>query len=231
MLSLQDQLKSEMIVATSGFILPANNYFYEFEPDSDIDDILNRSIVVNNSTVHEFYKKQDVYKSESISKVYKDYITNKSFDNYIKLLDISMDILKDINCELFFKMQLTNRYLSPISLNFCKDLLTVTNKPSSRIRNYTEGFVSCARGYYSPPSYYGVAEEIKFLETYKNYAILPFNLRFTLHNDLTEKEIKDQIFDFSKKTKHQTWSGLLSTLFLKPSTFEVFFRYIFVDQY
>ena len=140
-----------------------------------------------------------------------------------------MDILKVIDCHFFFKLQLTNRYLSPISINFCKDLITCTKGSlHNNLTALTSHRVSIKNGNKDSDIW---QTRLKFLDTYKDYAILPFSARFTLNNNLTDTDIKKLTFEISDNAYLQSWQSLLGTLFMYPSAFEVFFRYIFVDQY
>lgn len=115
----------DYIVASSGFIIPKNHYYQQFDPkESPADAFFNRNtIMTNNTKIIEFYKDHNVYRSEVISKALNDYINYNSFDNYIRLIDITTDVFKDITFMEFFKTQATNSYLSNLSYKFCLDVL------------------------------------------------------------------------------------------------------------
>jgi len=112
------------IVATSGFILPENNYFTPFDMDETVSDIIfNSHIVTANTNIRDFYANKDVYRSESITNAIDVYLTKKDFDSYVNLLNITLEILKEIDFMSFFKLQASNKHLSPISFNFCLDVV------------------------------------------------------------------------------------------------------------
>jgi len=72
-----------------------------------------------------------------------------------------------------------------------------------------------------------------FFKTYRQYAIFPFNLRFSINNGLTSERIEEnlKIMRNSKKRSLATWQNLLSKLANDRSAFCTFFKYIFVDSY
>jgi hypothetical protein len=126
---------TDYIIASSGFILPANNYFKPFEPKDTITDaIFNRSIVTSlNPQVLKFYQDKNVFRSETINSALNDYLSTKSFEDYINLINIATDIFKEIDFSSFFKLQATNVNLSPISFKFCLDVVS-----GKFISNYNE---------------------------------------------------------------------------------------------
>lgn len=115
----------EFIIASSGFMLPANNYFTPFQPEDTISDsIFNRSIVSsNNIALIEFYRNKNVYRSDTINKMLDNYHDSPTFENYITLINIAIEIFKEIDFSSFFKLQATNTTLSNISRKFCLDCI------------------------------------------------------------------------------------------------------------
>lgn len=114
----------DFILATSGFILPKNTYFEQFKDDGSLtDEIFNRSVVVStSSSLIEYFKNNVVYKSTTVNESYNKYLTTKEFEDYITLIDIVIDIVKDIDIATFFKVQATNKHLSNIAFKFCLDV-------------------------------------------------------------------------------------------------------------
>lgn len=127
---------SDFIIASSGFILPHNNYFKPFDPKDELGDaIFNRSIGSSvNPEILKFYQDKNVYRSETINKAYNDYIASQSFEDYINLINIAIDIFKEIDFSAFFKLQATNINLSPMSFKFCLDV--VSGKFNSNYNDY-----------------------------------------------------------------------------------------------
>lgn len=191
---------NEFIIAASGFMLPANNYFKPFTPEETISDsIFNRSIVASNdAALVEFYKNKNVYRSDTINKLLDAYHDNQNFENYIALVNIAIEIFKEIDFSSFFKLQATNTCLSNISHKFCLD---------------------CING--------------KFFSNYRDYAIVPFNIRFVNNNALTSEKVTENIREFEKQTYYvNNWETFITELAgTNRDTFITFFKYIFADYY
>lgn len=191
---------NEFIVAASGFMIPQNSYFKPFEPeDSSLDSIFSRSIVSKkDSSLLEFYKNKNVYRSDPINKLLNNYQTEPSFENYMNLLNVAIDIFKEIDFSSFFKLQATNTNISPMSRKFCLD---------------------CMSG--------------KFFMNYRDYSIVPFNIRFVNNNALTADQVKNNIREFEKQSFYvNNWETFLSEMSENSrDAFVTFFKYIFADYY
>lgn len=191
---------NEFIVAASGFMIPANNYFKPFQPEDTVSDaIFNRSIVASNDALLvEFYKNKNVYRSETINKLLNNYLESSTFENYIALVNVAIEIFKEIDFSSFFKLQATNTTLSNMSRKFCLD---------------------CING--------------KFFTNYRDYAIVPFNIRFVHNNALTTDKVVENLREFEKQTYYvNNWETFLTELAeTNRDTFITFFKYIFADYY
>lgn len=191
---------NEFIVAASGFMIPANNYFKPFQPEDTVSDaIFNRSIVASNDALLvEFYKNKNVYRSETINKLLNNYLESSTFENYIALVNVAIEIFKEIDFSSFFKLQATNTTLSNMSRKFCLD---------------------CING--------------KFFTNYRDYAIVPFNIRFVHNNALTTDKVVENLREFEKQTYYvNNWETFLTELAeTNRDTFVTFFKYIFADYY
>lgn len=118
--------RTNFIISSGGFIIPANNYFKPFDPKGpDIDSIFNRTMASSiNPEILRFYQDKNVYSSDLINKAFQSYFADDSFDNYINLINIMLDIFKEIDFLTFFKLQAANSNLSPISFKFCLDVVS-----------------------------------------------------------------------------------------------------------
>ena len=190
----------EFIVAASGFMIPMNSYFKPFEPeDTAFDTIFNRSIASTiNTQLIEFYKNKNVYRSDTINKLLDQYQDQPTFENYMNLLNIAIDIFKEIDFSAFFKLQATNTNLSNMSRKFCLD---------------------CMSG--------------KFFQNYRDYLIVPFNIRFVSNNAMTTDKVKENIHEFEKQSYYvNNWETFLTELSENNrDAFVTFFKYIFADYY
>ena len=191
-----------VIVATSGFILPENIYYEPFEvKDEAIDRIFNRSIApINNKELVEFYSDKNVYKSQVIENAIIQYLGTKDFESFMKLVDISIEILSRVGFLDFFRLQTANKYLSNLSFNFCLD---------------------CVNG--------------NLIRNKNNYNLIPFNIRFSMSNQLTESDVlirtKAIEREFKESNFARNWPEFISRLMEDRDAFFVFFKYIFADYY
>lgn len=190
----------DFIVAASGFMIPMNSYFKPFEPeDTAFDTIFNRSISSTiNTQLIDFYRNKNVYRSDTINKLLEQYQDQPTFENYMNLLNVAIDIFKEIDFSSFFKLQATNTNLSNMSRKFCLD---------------------CMAG--------------KFFQNYRDYAIVPFNIRFVSNNAMTTDKVKENIHEFEKQSYYvNNWETFLTELSENNrDAFVTFFKYIFADYY
>lgn len=126
----------KIITASSGFMLPCGIYFKPFDPKDPAETIIfNRTTGSSiNQDILKFYQEKNVYRSETINKAYNSYIATKSFEDFINLINITIEIFKDIEFSSFFKMQASNVNLSNISIKFCLDV--VSGKFNTNYRDY-----------------------------------------------------------------------------------------------
>jgi len=117
---------NSFILTTSGFILPYSPYYIILSPDKITDtSILNRNqVTTTDNNISEFIKSNVIYQSEVANNAYKSYLYDQSFSNYVNMIDISIDILSNINFNTFFEIQASNRNLSPVAFMFCLDLVS-----------------------------------------------------------------------------------------------------------
>lgn len=194
-------MTNDLIIATSGFFLTRNSYFTNFtEDDITADLIYNRDIVTSTSKeTMDYYVRNEVYRSRTASLAYGKYLSEPVFDNYIALIDITLDILKDMEYLTFFKLQAANNHLSPLAYKFCLDVVSG-----------------------------------KFKDTYRDYNILPFSLRFTIDNGMSTtlslRRIKE-VETAATQASHGSWSTLMSSLIEDREAMVTFYKFIFADFY
>lgn len=117
---------NSLIYTTSGFLLPSNDYYTVFTGEELDDNLLgsDRKKVSSNSffSDSELIKNSQIFQSETANNAYKRYLGERSFSNYIQLVDISISVLSQINLKEFFQVQALNKVLSPISHMFVLDV-------------------------------------------------------------------------------------------------------------
>ena len=193
----------EFITISSGFIIPKNNYYSQYNREDDLfDEILERGLYESKlKQYNDFLYKNGIYVSNIITQKYKAYNENAKFDTYIDLLDISIEILKGITLKDFVYAQVNNKFLTDISFSFCMDLLTgdFTNRKND------------------------------YLIVPFNLRLNMYNELTKI--DIDERRKKLDRFYARNYTGNRSWEELLSNLFMQKELFPIFFRYLFVDFY
>lgn len=188
------------VLTTSGFILPHTPHHNPLSPDLVEDNsIFNKKVTITtNSDIAEFVKSKLIYHSETANLAYRAYEADKSFNNYINLVNIAIDVLSKVNYDMFFEIQANNRNMSPVSFMFCLDF-----------------YSGC------------------FVNKYLQYATVPFSVRFSSANNLTESTIAKNIslLKTNRNTYRNTWDSKIAELADNKDAFLTFFKYIFVDTY
>lgn len=115
----------ERIITSTGFCIPKNQYFTPFTQDNVIsDEIFNRSLVISSDyTLAKYFRDNDIYTSTTVNKVYSDYRSNPTYDNFMLMVDLTSEIFKDCNFLDFISWQISNPHASASSLMFCTDLV------------------------------------------------------------------------------------------------------------
>lgn len=193
----------EFITISSGFIIPKNNYYSQYNREDDLfDEILERGLYESKlKQYNDFLYKNGIYVSNIITQKYNAYNENAKFDTYIDLLDISIEILKGITLKDFVYAQVNNKFLTDISFSFCMDLLTAD-------------FTNRKNDYLIVPF---------------NLRLNMYNELTKI--DIDERRKKLDRFYARNYTGNRSWEELLSNIFMQKELFPIFFRYLFVDFY
>ena len=96
-------MTDKQILTTSGFILPDNQYF-KILTKEDISDIsiFNRTaLLTTNSAMSTMAETNQIYYSPIASKAYLDYMSDNSFENYLRMVDITSEIFSNIGIDNF----------------------------------------------------------------------------------------------------------------------------------
>lgn len=114
------------IYTTTGFRLPHTDYYTVFSDDRLEEGLLgsDRKRVIGNTFFadSELIKTNQVFHSDAANAAYKNFQSDPSFSNYLQLIDIAITVLSKCNLDDFFKIQMLNRALSPVSYMFCLDV-------------------------------------------------------------------------------------------------------------
>lgn len=115
---------SKTILTTTGFILPESGLYCAFEEkDFQLEDFISRSDNYAYKNRLEYFTENNVQFIPSANELYRNYIHDSSFKNLMAMVDLCADVLGKIDVKSFLMMQASNRYMSNISLMFCRDML------------------------------------------------------------------------------------------------------------
>lgn len=114
-----------LILISSGFIIPSNRLFSVVVKDSTYRDSVlgKRNGVGRDIVLANLIKDGMLSSSASCNDRYTNHIHNPSYDTFMTLVDTLAEIFGGISLQEFAKLQARNAYLSPLGFKFCLDLL------------------------------------------------------------------------------------------------------------
>lgn len=119
-------MNSNYILITSGFIIPENKYFSVLPEEKVLSTSIFNSKVMTakDSNIEELVKTNQLYYSAEASEAYLHYTGTKSFEDYMRMVDISIEVFGKIDLAHFFSIQANNTNISPLSFRFCLELVS-----------------------------------------------------------------------------------------------------------
>lgn len=202
---------AEMILTTSGFALPANQYYTPFTEDVDVaDDIINiRRLASVSDGLTDYFKVNHVNNSSLASILYRKYQKDPSFDNFMEIVDFVTSILRSVSVLDFVEAQIRNPHVPPTSITFLEDLVT--------------GKFDKYQAYNQLPSSFRFVPNTGLTES----AAARLTESFA-------KRGRDAVA--SNGYRHSvepatTWVKMFEKLMLDKGDFVAFFRYVFVHRY
>lgn len=202
----------KQIITSTGFCLPANQYYTPFAHDNVIaDEIFNRSLIKSSDyTLAAYFRDNEIYTSTTVNNLYNEYRVDPSYKNFMLLVDLASEIFTASSFLDFITWQMTNPYASATTVMFCADLVN---------------------GKLSGMSIYG--------NTPYNSR---FNVNTTLTNEKIRQSVDALAKKFQKEaalmkssdpmdTRITTWVELFSRLMKNRNDFLSFYRYVLCDYY
>lgn len=202
---------TQMILTTSGFVLPENTYYTPYAKDSDPLTLLNslKSFTYANDALTDYFNANDVHNSSTSDVLYHAYRKSPTHDNFMAIVDYVCEIIGSIGFVEFVEAQIVNPHLAPVSLVMCKDLIT------DRFNEFQ--------------AYHRLSSNMRFT---MNKGLT--SGRASQLTDAFVKDVRDtmkaaNMYCYSEHS--HTWVEVLSKLMSKKSDFVAFFRYVFVHSY
>ncbi len=191
------------VFATSGFVVPLTPYHCPYSEIAGLKETLFARVFASTSDqmTREYFKNSNIYISETAKELYDEYVGNPCLDTFIAIVDMVTDILKMTTPRQFFQWQAGSNHISPISLMFCKDVITgkfVENYNTYNVLNFNARFA--------------ISNNVTSHEAAMNWR----EFERILHSSYGQGE---------------SWTEMLTPLMNKRPAFLAFFKHIFVDYY
>ena len=201
----------ELIPTTTGFALPANQYYTPFGEDEDHANIIfnSRSFSRVSDNLRDYFTKNRVYSSSTSDTLHEAYRKDPSFDNFMAVVDYAGEILTKTSLMVFVEAQLKNPHLSPSGVLACRDLMT--------------GKFTCREAYHQlpPTSRFLIAGGL----TASKVPALTDDFVRSIH-----AASKNGSLAVHWESEY-SWVEVLSRLMTRRDDFMAFFRYVFVTSY
>ena len=129
-------MSKDMILVSSGFILPSNRLFSVITKDSTYrNSLLNkRNSTGKDFVLNDLIKTNSLSSSSACNELYAAYVHDSSIDNFLNLVDAITEVFKGVTLKDFLLLQARNTYLSPTGFRLCMDL--VSDKLYNTYREY-----------------------------------------------------------------------------------------------
>lgn len=116
---------TELVYTTSGFLVPKSPHYEVYEKASAPLDYLytKGGIATADAAARTFFNDNDIYTSVQANQLYLTYINDRSFDNFVELVNFATDIFALISCREFFEAQAGSIHISQMSLMMCGDII------------------------------------------------------------------------------------------------------------
>lgn len=140
-------MSKEMILVSSGFIIPSNRLFSVVSKDSTYrDSILSKRNGTDKDIVlNELIKANALSSSNACNELYSAYIHDSTTDNFLNLVDAIAEVFRGISLKDFLMLQARNTYLSPVGFRLCMDLATCKLHETYREYLVTSSFFRVAK--------------------------------------------------------------------------------------
>ena len=157
------------ILTTSGFILPENQHYTVLTKErlGETSVFKRTALVTSNSTVADLVTTNQIYHSPVANEAFLKFESTGSFEDFMRLVDLTSEILGTVDLNKFFELQANNRHLSQYSFKMCVDLLSC--KFYSNYHEYSTipaNVRFCADNGYSASQF---ASNVKLLHRSKNH--------------------------------------------------------------
>lgn len=193
-------MSKEMILVSSGFIIPSNRLFSVVTKDTTYrNSILSKKNGTGKDVIlDELIKTGTLNSSATCNDLYAAYVHDSSVDNLLNLVDTIAEVFKGLSLKDFMMTQAKNTYLSPLGFKLCMDLAT-----DKLHKTYREYLVSSSFFRVAKPSEVNPDEILNRIST-------------------VEKIYKD--------SQHLNFVSVISSMMADKGSLPAFFQYVLTDS-
>lgn len=193
-------MSKEMILVSSGFIIPSNRLFSVVTKDTTYrNSILSKKSGTGKDVIlDELIKAGTLNSSATCNDLYTAYVHDSSVDNLLNLVDAIAEVFKGLSLKDFMMTQAKNTYLSPLGFKLCMDLAT-----DKLHKTYREYLVSSSFFRVAKPSEVHPDEILNRIST-------------------VEKIYKD--------SQHLNFVSVISSMMADKGSLPAFFQYVLTDS-
>ena len=114
----------EYILTTTGFIVQKSPHFEALSPEKIRNtSIFNRSTFNNaDADIDDYTKNKLIYHCKEANVVYKEYTVGKTFDQFMRMVNLFLKTIAVVPFKTFLEQQATNRNLSATMFMYCTEL-------------------------------------------------------------------------------------------------------------
>lgn len=116
---------SDLVLTTTGFVLPKKSHFTEYDDNVPVgDSIFGRNLVSGmDDNITAFLTRTEIFRVDRARSLLDKYNRTNSIDDYLEMVEFTVDTLKDITVLEFFYTQAANRHITKTVYTFLELIL------------------------------------------------------------------------------------------------------------
>lgn len=117
--------RQDRVYTTTGLLIPPSPLYEVYEKSATpLEQLFSRSMIDNSDLgVLDFYKSNEIFTSLQANRLYLNYISEPTYDNFMEMVNFATDIFKGVTCREFFQDQVASLHISQMTLMLCKDII------------------------------------------------------------------------------------------------------------
>lgn len=117
---------SDLVLTTTGFVLPKKSHFTEYDDNVPVSDsIFGRNLAsVMDDNITAFLTRTEIFRVDRAQSLLDRYNRTNSIDDYLEMVEFTVDTLKEIPVLEFFYIQAANRHITKTVYTFLELILS-----------------------------------------------------------------------------------------------------------